>query len=517
MQETQNTFIAIDCGTQSLRAILFAQDGTLLAKRQVVYKPYFSLKAGWAEQKPAVWWNALCTAIFSLKESSPRLFAAAKGIGVTAQRDTVILLGKEGKVLRPAITWLDTRQAAGPYHPKGLMKLAYQSVGMYEKLLHAQSGGQCNWIQEHEPEIWRHTWKVLMVSGYLNYCLTGEAADSPASLVGHIPFNHKKRTWAEKNHITAKIFPIEDEKRCNVVESGSVIGRVSMTAAAKTGLPAGLPVVACGSDKACETLGMGCVNTEQASLSFGTTATVEVCTDRYVEPVRFMPAYSAACPGCWVPEIEIFRGYWMISWFKDELGYEERAKAAATGIIPEKIMDKLLDSSPPGCYGLMLQPYWGASLKDDYAKGSIIGFGDVHGRHAIYRAIIEGLAYSLREGLEELEKRGKFRVKQVAVSGGASQSDRICQITADILNRSLVRGITPETSALGAAVLTAYGTGVYPNISESVKNMIRIQHTFTPDPKNRELYDGLYEVYTQIYPSLKNAYKKIREVTGYPS
>ncbi|WP_428769144.1 FGGY-family carbohydrate kinase [Treponema sp. HNW] len=517
MNPAEGTIIAVDCGTQSLRLIIFEKDGTLLAKEQVCYKPYDAPKPGWAEQNTEVWWGAFCTAVGKIKQSRPELLKKARGIGITSQRDTVILIDREGKVLRPAITWLDTRQARGSYHPSGIMKAVYKFIGMYDKIIHSQSAGQCNWIRENEPEVWQKTWKVLMVSGYFNYRLTGIPADSPASIVAHLPFSHKKRHWAGKSDITYKIFPMENDKKCTVIESGEFIGRVTKQAALQTGLPEGLPVIACGSDKACETLGMGCIDTNTASLSFGTTATVEVCIDRYIEPLPFFPAYSAACPGCWVPEIEIFRGYWMISWFKNELGYEERLKATATGIIPEKIMDSLLDASPPGCYGLMLQPYWGASLKDDYAKGSIIGFGDVHGRHAMYRAIIEGLAYSLREGLEQLEKRGGFRVKQIAVSGGASQSNRICQITANILNRPLVRGSITEASALGAAVLTAKGTGFYDSINTSIKHMVRYERTFMPNPEHRKLYDGLYRTYTKIYPALKDIYKEIREITGYPS
>ena len=320
----QSTIISIDCGTQSLRVIIFAEDGSVLAKKQIMYKPCVSPRPGWAEQDPSVWWGALCTGVAALKNSHPDLIARAKGIGVTAQRDTVILIGKDGNVLRPAITWLDTRKARGRYHPNFIMKAALKAVDYYEKIIHSQSDGQCNWIQENEPEIWKKTWRVLMVSGYLQYRLTGIAADSPSSLVGHIPFDHKKQKWASPGHITAKIFPIDDDKKCSVVQSGKEIGRVSAQGALETGLPVGIPVIACGSDKACETLGMGCLDAKTASLSFGTTATVEICTDRYTEPIRFLPAYSAAYPGRWVPEIEIFRGYWMISWFKDELGYEER-------------------------------------------------------------------------------------------------------------------------------------------------------------------------------------------------
>lgn len=509
--------IAIDCGTQSLRAIIFSANGTILAKKQIFYKPYTSPQPGRAEQNTEVWWNALCAAVNELKKDHADLFEHVAGVGITTQRDSLILIDKNGEVLRPAITWLDTREAKGQYHPRGIMKMIYKIIGMYEKILHTQKAGKLNWIQENESDLWAKTWKILMVSGYFNYRLTGIPADAPASLVGHIPFDHKKRTWASKHNITSKIFPIPHDKKCTVVESGSIIGYVTEDAAKKTGLPIGIPVIACGSDKACETIGMGCIDTQKASLSFGTTATVEVCTDRYIEPVPFLPAYSAAYPGKWVPEIEIFRGYWMISWFKDELGYEERSKATATGIIPEKIMDTLLDASPPGCYGLMLQPYWGASLKDDYAKGSMIGFGDVHGRPAMYRAIIEGLAYSLREGLEQLEKRGHFRVKTIAVSGGASQSNRVCQVTADILNRPLVRGKTSETSALGAAILTATGTKIHASIEKSIENMISIEKTFMPNQTHRKLYDELYKVYTRIYPALKNLYKDIQKITGYPA
>ena len=125
----------------------------------------------------------------------------------------------------------------------------------------------------------------------------------------------------------------------------------------------------------------------------------------------------------------------MISWFRDELGHREMDEARRMGILPEKLLDRLLETDPPGCRGLMMQPYWGPSLKDPYAKGSLIGFGDVHTRSSIYRATVEGLGYALRDGLETLEKRGHFHAPRVAVSGGASRSDLVCQISADIFGR----------------------------------------------------------------------------------
>lgn len=508
--------LSIDCGTQSLRVIVFDVSGTVIVKEKISYAPYFSEKPGWAEQYTETWWNALVMGCQKIKKEHPKIMTNVCGIGVTAQRDTIIIVDDNGAVLRPAITWLDTRAAEGSFNPKGLKKFVYETAGMYSKLMHMKTTGQCNWIQENEPGLWKKTWKVLMVSGYINYKLTGNPCDAAASIVGHIPFDYKRRRWAGRHSVTAQLFPVPEEKLCNVVESGEIIGKVTSVAATETGLPEGVSVVACGSDKSCESIGMGSIKTSMASLSFGTTATVAVCTPHYIEPVPFMPAYCAAIPGCWVPEIEIFRGYWMISWFKNELGYEERAKATSTGILPEKLLDRTLDATPPGCYGLMLQPYWGASLKDDYAKGSMIGFGDIHGRFAIYRAIIEGLAYSLRDGLEQLEKRGRFQVDSVAVSGGASQSDRVCQTTADILNKPLVRGKTTETSALGAAVITAKGIGLYRTVTESVANIVKYEKIFEPQAETRKIYDGLYGVYKNIYPELKKSYREIQKITNYP-
>ena len=133
---------------------------------------------------------------------------------------------------------------------------------------------QCNWMREKEPENWEKTYKYLMISGYLIFRLTGKMVDSAASMVGRVPFDHRTRTWQKKSDLTRPVFPIEPEKLCEIVEPGEILGRVSTKAAADTGLPEGLPLIASGSDKACEILGLGCITKEKAAISFGTTATV---------------------------------------------------------------------------------------------------------------------------------------------------------------------------------------------------------------------------------------------------
>lgn len=171
-------------------------------------------------------------------------------------------------------------------------------------------------------------------------------------------------------------------------------------AAEATGLAAGLPVIASAADQACEVLGSGALAPDTASLSYGTTATVNTPTRRYIEPIRYLPPYPAAVPGEWTMEIQVFRGYWMVEWFKREFGAREVAVAEARGVEPEALFDDLVRAVPAGSMGLTLQPYWspGVRIPGPEAKGAIIGFGDVHTRAHVYRAILEGLAYALREG-----------------------------------------------------------------------------------------------------------------------
>ena len=515
--DSKNLILAIDCGTQSLRSIIFDVHGATLAAEKKEYRPYSSPQPGWAEQDAELLWSALVHTTRRLARHHPRLMSNVAAVGVTSQRDTMICLDHHGKPLRPAITWLDTRKAVSTFRPGVFERLAFRILGMTASIRKAESDGQVNWIRQQEPEIWDRTWKYVGVSTFLVYRLTGIAADSVASFVGHIPMDYKHRRWASDHSLKGRLFPVEPEKRPAIVEPGETIGTITSGAGGETGLPAGVPLVATGSDKACETLGMGVMDERTASLSFGTTATVEVATPRYFEPLRFMPAYCAAVPGLFNPEIEIFRGYWLISWFKNEMGHREIEKAKRTGALPEELLNDLLDGSPPGNMGLMLQPFWGPGLDNPHARGAIVGFGDVHDRSTVYRAIIEGLAYALRHGLETLESRGKLKIERVAVSGGASRNDKICQITADVLGLPLYRAQTYETSALGAAVVAGVGVGLFHDTAQGVAAMVHRSDEFQPSPAHRALYDRLYAIYTRLYPQLEPIYKELQAATNYPA
>jgi sugar (pentulose or hexulose) kinase len=509
--------LTIDCGTQSTRALIFDREGRLLDKTRIEYAPYDAGEPGRAEQDAGVYWKAASEACRDLAGRRPELAAAVAGIGVTAQRDTMICLDGEGLPLRKAILWLDLRKAPPAYRPRFPMRAALAAVGMGEAILKTQEGCKGSWIMAHEPDIWDRTAKFVQVSGYLYHGLTGRFADSTASQIGHMPFDYRRQEWCGPGALNAKLFPVPADKLCELVEPGKELGRLSGEAAAETGFRAGTPVFASGSDKGCETIGMGVVDDSRASLSFGTTATIQTTSARYYEPLSFMPAYPAPIPGAYNPEVEIFRGYWMITWFKNQFAYAEVLEARSRGISAEVMLDELLKRTPAGGNGLVMQPYWTPMLKTPSAKGSIIGFGDVHDRAYLYRAIIEGLAYGLKDGLRAIEKAGKVRIEELAVSSGASQSDEICRTTADVFDLPLVRGETYETSGLGAAMTVAAGLGMYPGVAEAVAAMSRRSKVFEPDRCRAELYEELYRrVYRKMYAALEPFYEAIRDITDYP-
>jgi sugar (pentulose or hexulose) kinase len=219
-------------------------------------------------------------------------------------------------------------------------------------------------------------------------------------------------------------------------------------------------------------------------------------------------------------EIQIYRGYWMVSWFKREFGLSEERLARERGVKAEDLFDDLINSVPAGSLGLMLQPYWSPGLKmpGPEAKGAVIGFGDVHTRPYFYRSIIEGLAYALREGADRTNSRSRQKIETIRVAGGGSASTAAVQLTADIFGLPASRPHVVEASGLGAAMDLAVGLKLHPDFETAVKEMTRVSETFEPNPENHKLYDALYKrVYLKMYKRLHPLYDELAEITGYPA
>ncbi|WP_336368251.1 FGGY-family carbohydrate kinase [Marinobacter sp. C2H3] len=511
--------LAIDNGTQSVRALLFDAQGNLVGKGKQEIEPYFSTQPGWAEQRPEYFWDNLRLACQQLWASTDARPDQVAGVTVTTQRGTVINLDEHGQPLRPAIIWLDQRHATVDGPLPGPWGWLFKVAGLQDTVHRFRENAQANWIAGHQPDIWARTHKFLLLSGYLNYRLTGQFRDSTASQVGYLPFDYRRHRWAGPRDFKWQALAVHRDMLPELVRPGDVVGHLTPEAMDHLGLPHPLPVLAAASDKACEILGSGGLTPDIGCLSYGTTATINTTSPRYVEPVRLMPPYPSAIPGFYATEVMIYRGFWMVSWFKREFGLREQSLARERGIEPEALFDELVRSVPPGSMGLMLQPYWSPGVRQPgpEAKGAMIGFGDVHTRAHMYRAILEGLAYALREGKERIERRSGVAITRLRVAGGGSQSDAALQLTADIFGLPAERPHTYETSGLGAAIDAAVGLGLHPDFASATRAMTRVRDRFEPDPAAHALYDRLYsEVYLQMYRRLQPLYRNIRRITGYP-
>jgi sugar (pentulose or hexulose) kinase len=513
------TILAIDNGTQSVRALLFDLRGNLVAKAQVPLEAYYSTHPGWAEHDPEGYWEAVCSACRQLWSQPGVDKAALRGVAVTTQRGTVVNLGRDGRPLRPAITWLDQRRTGTVPPISPWWRAAFKLARVAGTIDFFRGEAEINWIRAHQPEVWAATDKFLLLSGYLNYRLCGSFVDSSGSQVGYLPFDYRRHKWAAGHDWKWQALAVEPRMLPELAPPGARLGVVVDAAAQATGIPAGTPLLAAAADKACEVIGTGCLAPHVGCLSFGTTATINTTSARYVEVVPFVPPYPAAVPGAYSTEVQVFRGYWMVNWFKEQFGHHEQLRALGGEATPEQLLDQLAQSVPPGSMGLMLQPYWtpGIRVPGREAKGAIIGFGDVHTRAHVYRAILEGLAYALREGKERIEKRSGVRITELRVAGGGSQSDCAMQLTADIFGLPAARPHVYEASGLGAAIDAAVGLGLYPDFASAVAGMTRLGRVFEPIAANREVYDRLYKrVYRKMYGKLQPMYREIAEITGYP-
>ncbi len=512
MTQTSPLVLTIDVGTQSVRASIIDCTGQIRAIERQQYKPaYHSPKPGYAEHNPDYYFDAIINVCTRLKENNSDLLNKVVAMGLTTFRDSPVFLDEEYKPVRPMVLWLDQRQAALKQKLNPFVRLIFCLVGMKETVRLNMKRTPAIWVQENEPEIWKKTRFYCNISTYLTYKILGKFVDSSANQTGHFPINFRKRKWYKDKALKGHIFRIPNDKLCELKQPGEVLGYISKEISVLTGIPADIPFYASGTDKGCETIGNGCDNPTMASISYGTASSVDVHNRKYHEPETFLPAYASSIPDYYQMEVQIYRGYWMINWFLHEFGETESAETLILRVAPEKLLNEKMLEIPPGSEGLILQPYWGPGLKRPLARGAIVGFSDYHSRMHIYRAIVEGIGFALREALEGIEKKQKIKVEQLRVSGGGSRSSAICQITADIFNRPVSRIQTEESSSLGVAITLFLAHKVFTSYKEATEAMVKVKDTFTPNPENVEKYTYLYKkIYKNLYPKLSKIYKNLR-------
>lgn len=509
--------LAIDAGTQSIRAGLVDRAGNIQHFVKHTIESFIPAEPGRAEQDPEYYWNQLCAVTREIISKAGSADIAA--VALTTQRLTMLALDKDGNPLDNAITWLDIRKAD---HKKVIplwFRIIGKPLGISALTKFAASHARSNWWEQNKPEVWEKTAHYVYLSGFFTYRLTGEFNDSVGNMIGTVPFNVKKSDWVGFFDVKNLVFPINKELLPKLIPQTGLQGHVTKQASEQTLIPEGIPLIAASNDKACDLLGAACLTPETAAISYGTTATVNTHTDKYVELKRLLPPFPSAIPGGFYTEISVTRGLWMISWFKEEFGLQERLRASKSGELPEELLEKLIKDIPPGSMGLLVQPHWTAGpLDEPFSKGAVIGFGDIHTRAHLYRAILEGIVYALKAGAELTAKKNRVNIVRVHATGGGSGSDTIMQMTADILGLPTYRMSTAETSIVGAAIDAALGIGWYPDVATAVSAMTRVTEEFLPDPKNAAIYEDLYRnVYLKMYGALLPLNKNIQRITGYPA
>lgn len=501
--------LTFDFGTQSVRTALINKKGEIVDIIKEHYNPpYFSTKPGYAEQDPNYYYQTLCSLTKKLVNKNPQLINNILGITMCFFRDSVVALDKDNNLLRPAILWLDERRAQGLYKLPVLSRALFKTVGAWETIELNQNRSMSQWLHENEPEIWEKTDKFMFISTYITMLLTGEYKDCPSCQAGHLPINFKKGTWRSKHDIMGQVFDVPKRMLCELSKQGEILGHLSKKAAEDTGLPEGMTIFAGGSDKSAETLGLGCIDKYTAAVSYGTACTVEVTTNKFQNAEPLLPSYPAIQKGCYNMDVQVYRGCWTLNWFAKEFSKDEKGN-------PEKLsnLDKKVMEIEPGCNGLVVQPYWGSGLRRPIARGAMIGFSENTTSAHVYRAIIEGISFCLREGLEFFEKkRLHHKVDKIRISGGGSDSDIICQITADIFGKPVQKVQTSECSSLGCAMAGFIAAKEFKTVEEAVESMVHQTVEFQPNLDNHMKYNYLYNnVYLKMYSNLKKTYKKIKE------
>lgn len=514
----ENLMLVIDIGTQSLRASIIDDKGNfVIVVKKPYVEPYKSSKNGYCEQNPNFYYDVFCSATQEIREKKPDEMEKVSGLMLTAFRDTAAMLDKNCKPVCDSILWLDQRNAKLEKKLKWYNSFAFWLVGMRDTVNYNRKRTIAVWMQENKPDIWKKVNYYVPITAYWNFLLVGKLVDSTANCTGHYPFNFRKGKWYGTKHPKSDMFQVRREQLCDLVNVGEVIGHITAKCAKDSGIKEGLTMYATGTDKGCETFGNGCLTPKHVSVSYGTACTIDIPSKRYVEPERFLPAYLASYKGAYNIEAQVYRGYWMIRWFVQEFAEEDKKEAKKYDISIEDFLDNKILSIEPGSNGLILQPYWGPGLKRPLARGAIIGFSDVHTKYHLYKAIIEGIGFALREGLDTIYHRmGKVtKPEYIVLSGGGATNDNICQITADLFNITVRRTSTVETSSIGAAMCGFISCGIYKDENEAVDNMVKYVAEFKPNKENAKKYNYLYHnVYRTIYPRLNKSYAELK---GYSS
>jgi xylulokinase len=494
--------MGIDISTTSAKALLVDENGKVIATKNNEL-PLSTPKPLWSEQDPVDWWNGIVKSIQELLKETAIESADIAAIGLTGQMHGLTMLDGEGKVLRPAILWNDQRtgkQCTDIIETIGKEKFL-QTTGNIA--LTGFTAPKILWVKQNDPDSFAKCEHILLPKDYVRFKLTGEYASDRAGGSGTVLFDLKERDWSLE---TVKALKIPVSWLPKTYEGTQVTGTISAEAAALTGLAEGTPVVGGGGDQAAGAVGMGAVAPGIVSLTLGTSGVIFATTDGpFIEKDGRLHAFCHAMPDRWHLMGVMLSAAGSLKWYHDNLA-------------PQSSYDDFLADTaqiPAGSEGLYFLPYLTGErtpYPDPLARGGFIGLTIRHTVPHMTRAVLEGVAFGLRDSFELMKKTGLSDVKQVRVSGGGAKSPIWRQILADVLNAELVTVNTTEGGAFGATLCAGVGAGFWEDIDQACGATISLTGTTKPNPESVAKYEKYYQVYAGLYNTLKDTFVKIHEV-----
>jgi xylulokinase len=490
--------LGLDISTTGAKALIIHERGAVIASHTDP-QPISTPKPLWSEQNPADWWEGIVTAIRTALAKSGLSGEDIACIGLTGQMHGLVLLDQAGSVLRPSILWNDQRtKAQCDYMTETIgFKRLIELTG--NRALTGFTAPKILWVRDHEPDVYARAAHILLPKDYIRFMLTGEYAIDVAEASGTSLLNVAERRWSGE---VLDALEIPAEWMPQTYEGPEITGVVSLAAAEVTGLKQGTPVIAGGGDQASGAVGVGAVKPGVLSLVVGTSGVVFAPLPQYAyEPDGRLHAFCHSVPGMWHFMGVMLSAAGSLQWFRDTLA-------------PGESFDDLVSSAaavPPGSDGLLFLPYLTGERTphpDPLARGAFVGLTVRHTRAHLTRAVLEGVAFGLKDGFNLIAEAGLPARIEVRVSGGGARSTLWKQILADVLGATLVSTNSTEGAAYGAALLAAVGAGVYPDVVSACDATILTSDAVTPG-ENQGAYAAPYALYTGLYPALKQTFAQI--------
>lgn len=491
-------FLGIDVSTTATKALLIDEAGGVVASASTPYE-FSTPRPLWSEQDPQLWWDGARSSIRQALDEAGAHGGDVhvKAVGLTGQMHGLVLLDGAGEVLRPAILWNDQRTGAECDEIRERVGTEHLIAITGNDALTGFTAPKILWVKNNEPEIYARTRHILLPKDYVRYRLTGEFASDRAGGSGTLLFDLKERTWSPE---MAETLDIDPQWLPPTFEGPSVTGTISAGAAKATGLAAGSPVVGGGGDQAAQAVGVGAVTPGIVALTLGTSGVVFAATDApMVEPEGRLHAFCHAVPGKWHLMGVMLSAAGSLRWYRDALAPDMSFEA----LVAEA------EEAPPGSEGLLFLPYLTGERTphpDPLARGAFVGLTVRHTRAHMTRAVLEGVAFGLRDSFELMKETGLATVEQVRVSGGGARSELWRQILADVLQTELVTVNTTEGAAYGAGLLAAVGAGQFEDVQAAVEASVQTRDPISARNPMAEAYDSYYAIYGALYGALREQF-----------